>query len=181
LNHVWPTRLGAVQCTGYIDSVTFGGLTVNNFTFGSCFNEVSFTYPERYNSPLTTHFSPSSIGVIGIGIPDPKSPAQNWIVQAYDQGLIPAPAYSLVLGRTQPSSTGFTDGSLLVIGGYDTDLVQGDIATFACSGSTHFQIALDAIILNGVTIMRSDGKPMRAIIDVHCSPSFPLPPPLSLN
>ena len=112
-----------------------------------------------------------SIGIMGIGIPQPHTPAQNWIVQAYEQGLIPAPAYSLILGRKQ-SGSGFTDGSLLVIGGYDADLLEGSIVSFPCDGASHFQIAMDAVIINGQTIKRSDGKPMQAIIDVSCIPQF---------
>ena len=108
-----------------------------------------------------------SIGFMGIGIPQRNTPAQNWIVQAYEQGLIPAPAYSLILGRDR-SGSGFTDGSLLVIGGYDTDLLEGAIVSFPLHGASHFQIAMSAVIINGETITRADGKPMQAIIDVSC-------------
>jgi len=112
-------------------------------------------------------FLTHSIGFMGIGMPQRNTPAQNWIVQAYEQGLIPAPAYSLILGRDQ-SGSGLTDGSLLVIGGFDNDFVEGKIVSFPLHGASHFQIAMSAVIINGETIKRADGKPMRAIIDVSC-------------
>ena len=40
-------KVGAIECTGYNDTISFGGITMNSFTFGSCFNEIDFTYPER--------------------------------------------------------------------------------------------------------------------------------------
>jgi hypothetical protein len=90
---------------------------------------------------------------------------QSWIKEAYSRSLIPAPAFSLTLGRYL--SEGVSDGSLLVIGGYDTDLVDGSITWVHCSGTTHVQIPLDGIVINGMTIKRSDGLPMEAIIDVY--------------
>jgi len=54
----------------------------------------------------------------------------------------------------------------MVIGGYDQDLVDGPITWIKCSGSKHVQIPLDGVIVNGVTIKRTDNRPMQAIIDV---------------
>ena len=105
----------------------------------------------------------NSIGIIGLGFSDPNAPGQPWIAEAYYRSLIPAPVYSLTLGRYQSTDT---DGSLMVIGGYDEDLVEGPITWIKCSGSIHFQIPLDGIIVNGETIKRSDNLPMQAIIDV---------------
>lgn len=105
-----------------------------------------------------------SIGIIGLGIPQQNNAGQSWILEAYQRSLIPSPAYSLTLGRYQ--SQGTTDGSLMVIGGYDEDLVDGSITWITCSGSTHVQIPLDGVIVNGVTIKRSDSLPMQAIVDV---------------
>src|SRR5271170_6102058 len=113
-----------------------------------------------------------SIGIMGIGFPQPNNPAPSWIVEAYQRSLIPAPVYSLALGRIQPN--GVNDGSLIVIGGYDEDLVQGPINYIKCSGSVHFQIPLDAIIVHGETIKRADGRPMQAIIDVTHLPPLEL-------
>jgi hypothetical protein len=39
---------GAVDCDFYDDTVRFGGITMDNFTFGSCFGEIDMYYPERY-------------------------------------------------------------------------------------------------------------------------------------
>jgi len=101
---------------------------------------------------------------MGIGFPDKYDAGTNWIAEAYRRSLIPAPAYSLILGRYQSST--ITDGSLLILGGYDESLVNGDINWVPCSASFHVQIPLDAIIVNNHTIKRVDGRPMQAIIDV---------------
>lgn len=110
----------------------------------------------------------NSIGIIGVGFPHPEIPGQNWIAEAYHRSLIPAPVYSLVLGRYQPAD--LTDGSLMIIGGYDEDLVDGPLTWVPCSGTSHAQIPLDGIIVNGQTIKRADNRPMQAIIDVFPSP-----------
>jgi Eukaryotic aspartyl protease len=86
-------------------------------------------------------------------------------VEAYQRSLIPAPVFSLALGRYLQTA-GVTHGSLMVIGGYDEDLVDGDINFISCSGDLHPQIPMDGIIVNGKTLKRADGKPMEAIIDV---------------
>lgn len=91
--------------------------------------------------------------------------ANSWIVEAYQRSLIPAPAFSLSLGRYTEKST--SDGSLMVIGGYDESLVDGAINWIKCSATVHVQIPLDGIIVNGVTIKRVDNQPMQAIIDVR--------------
>lgn len=108
-----------------------------------------------------------SIGIIGIGFPHgSNAPAPSWIVEAYKRSIIPAPAYSLSLGRYADQASGTsTDGSLMVIGGYDSDLVDGAINWINCSASVHPQIPLDGLIVNGNTIKRVDNKPMQAIID----------------
>jgi Eukaryotic aspartyl protease len=109
-----------------------------------------------------------SIGIIGIGFPQGgvNATAPCWIVEAYKRSIIPAPAYSLSLGRyTDQVSGTSTDGSLLVIGGYDPDLVDGAINWINCSASIHPQIPLDGLVVNGNTIKRVDNKPMQAIID----------------
>lgn len=111
--------------------------------------------------PLSTD---SSVGIIGLGFPEAQIPGQNWISEAYHRSLIPAPVYSLILGRYRPPD--LTDGSLLVIGGYDEDLVDGELTWINCSSSVRTQIPLDAIIVNGKTIKRVDNRPMEAIIDV---------------
>ena len=38
---------GYVVCDGYNDTVSFGGITMPSFTFGSCFGELDFGFPER--------------------------------------------------------------------------------------------------------------------------------------
>jgi hypothetical protein len=38
---------GYVVCDGYNDTVTFGGITMPSFTFGSCFGELELDFPER--------------------------------------------------------------------------------------------------------------------------------------
>lgn len=105
-----------------------------------------------------------SIGIIGIAFPDPESPAGSWVIEAYQKSLIPSPSYSLILGRYQ--SKGITDGSLLVVGGYDEDLVQGSINWIPTSGSIHVQVPMGGVIVNGFTIKKVDNTPMEAIIDV---------------
>ena len=106
----------------------------------------------------------NSIGILGVGFPDESTHGQSWIAEAYRRSLIPAPVYALTLGRYQ--SKDITDGSLMVIGGYDQDLVDGPITWIKCSGSIHFQIPMDGVIVNGQTIKRADNRPMEAIIDV---------------
>jgi hypothetical protein len=108
----------------------------------------------------------NSIGILGVGFSDPKSLGQSWIAEAYQRSLIPAPVFSLALGRYDPDPAHITDGSLMIIGGYDQDLVDGSITWINCSGSIHFQIPLDGIIVNGHTIKREGNLPMQAIIDV---------------
>jgi len=105
-----------------------------------------------------------SIGILGVGFSQPSSPTNSWILEAYGRDLIPAPVYSLTLGRFD--SKGLTDGSLMVIGGYDEDQINGPINWIHTSGNIHVQVPMDGIILNGVTIKRQDNLPMQAIIDV---------------
>ena len=38
---------GSVACNGYNDTVSFGGITMSSFTFGSCFGELAMNFPER--------------------------------------------------------------------------------------------------------------------------------------
>jgi hypothetical protein len=38
---------GAVICKGFSDVVQFGTITMDNFTFGSCYGEQDQFYPER--------------------------------------------------------------------------------------------------------------------------------------
>jgi hypothetical protein len=118
----------------------------------------------RKGDPVLSQSTDHSVGIIGLGFPRFETPAQNWISEAYHQSLIPAPVYSLILGRYQPPD--LTDGSLLVIGGYDSDLVEGELTWINCSASNVNQIPLDAIIVNGETVKRVDNRPMEAIIDV---------------
>lgn len=113
----------------------------------------------------------SSVGIIGVGFPNAGTNGQSWIAEAYYRSLIPAPVFSLTLGRFQ--SKGVTDGSLMVIGGYDQDLVDGSITWIKCSGSLHFQIPMDGIIFNGQTMKRADNLPMQAIIDVASHDKLP--------
>ena len=88
-------------------------------------------------------------------------------MEAYQRSLIPAPAFSLYFGRYSDFVSGQrTDGNLMVIGGYDQDLVDGEINWIRCSGTKHPQIPMDAIIVNGRTLKRRDAQPMQAIIDV---------------
>ena len=101
---------------------------------------------------------------MGLGFPDTQNVGTNWVAEAYRRSLIPAPAYSLILGRYDSDTT--TDGSLLILGGYDENLVVGPINWVACSATTHVQVPLDGVIINGHTIKRSDNLPMQAIIDV---------------
>jgi len=54
----------------------------------------------------------------------------------------------------------------MVIGGYDVDQVDGPINWIHTSGKFHVQIPLDGVLINGVTLVRQDGLPMEAIIDV---------------
>jgi hypothetical protein len=105
-----------------------------------------------------------SVGIIGIGFPYPRAPGQNWISEAYHRSLIPAPIYSLIFGRYNPPD--LTDGSLMVIGGYDEDLLEGELTWINCSESDQPQIPLDGIIVNDQIIKRVDNRPMEAIIDV---------------
>jgi len=75
--------------------------------------------------------------------------------------------YSFVLGRYSDIQQNLdTDGSLLIIGGYDEDLVDGEINWIKCSGDRHPQIPMDGIILNGQTLKRDDNLPFQAYIDV---------------
>ena len=78
------------------------------------------------------------------------------------------PAYALSFGRFADEVWGGeTDGNLMVIGGYDADIVDGEINWIRCSSNIHPQIPMDGIIVNGVTIKRADNRPFQAIIDVH--------------
>ena len=116
---------------------------------------------------LETSFN-SSIGILGLGFPHTSAP--SFVVEAYQRSLIPAPAYSMILGRYADVSKGLgSDGSLLVLGGYDETLVDGPINWINCSATIHFQIPMDGIILNGLTIKLADNRPMQTIIDV-CIP-----------
>lgn len=119
----------------------------------------STCFIQRGKSSLSSDYS---IGIIGLGF-GYKTDLTPWIVEAYQRSHIPAPAYSLTLGRYSDSES---DGSLLVIGGYDTDLVDGVINWIRSTSNIHFQIPMDGIIVNGVTIKRKDNRPMQAIIDV---------------
>jgi hypothetical protein len=38
---------GDVVCNGYNDTISFGGITMSSFSFGSCFGELNFYFPER--------------------------------------------------------------------------------------------------------------------------------------
>ena len=40
--------LGAALCRKMVDTVTFGGITMEHFIFGSCYEQVNLFYPERY-------------------------------------------------------------------------------------------------------------------------------------
>ena len=40
---------GAVACNTIIDNVLFGGISMDDFTFGSCYGEIELSYPERYD------------------------------------------------------------------------------------------------------------------------------------
>ena len=120
--------------------------------------------------------SKSSIGIIGIGFPY-SSIAPSWIVEAYRRSIIPAPAYALSFGRYADEISGkSSDGSLMVVGGYDQDLVDGDLNWINCSAAVHVQIPMDGIIINGNTIKRVDNQPMQAIIDSGTGGFIPGPP-----
>ena len=106
-----------------------------------------------------------SIGILGIGFPQSNVPVQSWIVEAYDRSLIPAPVYMLALGRYDSNEE--TDGSVLVIGGYDESLIQGELNWISCSANFHVQIPMDGVIVNDYTVVRGDGAPMQAIVDVQ--------------
>jgi hypothetical protein len=54
----------------------------------------------------------------------------------------------------------------MIVGGYDEDLVDGPINWIPTSGYVHVQVPMDGVIINGVTVKKSDNTPMQAIIDV---------------
>jgi len=110
------------------------------------------------------HKADGSVGLLGVGFPDPIGNTNSWIVEAYQRGMIPAPVFSLTLGRYL--SNGLTEGSLMVIGGYDEDQIDGTLNWIHTSGNIHVQVPMDGVIVNGVTLVRQDGLPMEAIIDV---------------
>ena len=49
MHNVDVVDVGAIDCTGYNDTVEFGGITMNQFTFGSCNQENDLFYLERYS------------------------------------------------------------------------------------------------------------------------------------
>jgi len=111
--------------------------------------------------------SDNSIGIIGIGFPH-DSIAKPWVIEAYNRGKISAPAYALSLGRyDDKTSNNPSDGSIMIIGGYDQSMIEGEVNWVRCSGNQHPQIPLDGVIINGFTVKRKDNIPMQAIIDVH--------------
>ena len=106
-----------------------------------------------------------SVGLLGVGFSDPEfGTANSWILEAYQRELIPSPVYSLTLGRYDSNS--LSEGSLMVIGGYDEEQVDGALNWIHTSGNIHVQVPMDGVIVNGVTLVREDGLPMQAIIDV---------------
>jgi hypothetical protein len=112
-----------------------------------------------------------SVGLLGVGFSDPQfGTASSWILEAYQRELIPSPVYSLTLGRydsnTLSEDSTLTEGSLMVIGGYDEEQVNGAINWIHTSGNIHVQVPMEGLIINGVTLVREDGLPMQAIIDV---------------
>lgn len=44
--------IGAVACNAISDTVVFGDITMDDYTFGSCYGEIDLFYPERYSCSL---------------------------------------------------------------------------------------------------------------------------------
>ncbi|KAL7828333.1 hypothetical protein SRHO_G00319670 [Serrasalmus rhombeus] len=145
-------QYGTGSMTGYLayDTVTVGGMTIQNQIFGLSEAEATFMG------------SMTADGILGLAYQsiasDDATPVFNNMVS---QGLVSQDLFSVYLSSNEEQ------GSVVIFGEIDTSYYTGDIYWIPLSSETYYQITMDSVTINGETVACSGG--CQAIIDTGTS------------
>ncbi|KAM9476202.1 pepsin A-like [Clarias gariepinus] len=151
-NQALSIQYGTGSMTGYLgyDTVTVGGISVQNQIFGLSETEAPFMA------------SMTADGILGLAY---QSIASDNATPVFDnmmsQGLVSQDVFSVYL-----SSNG-QQGSEVLFGEIDTSYYTGSIYWIPLSSESYYQVTMNSVTINGQTVACSGG--CQAIIDTGTS------------
>ncbi|KAK2841104.1 hypothetical protein Q7C36_012683 [Tachysurus vachellii] len=151
-NQALSIQYGTGSMTGYLgyDTVTVGGISVQNQIFGLSETEAPFMA------------SMTADGILGLAY---QSIASDGATPVFDnmmsQNLVSQDVFSVYL-----SSNG-QQGSEVLFGEIDTSYYTGSIYWIPLSSESYYQVTMDSVTINGQTVACSGG--CQAIIDTGTS------------
>ncbi|XP_036435232.1 pepsin A-like [Colossoma macropomum] len=151
-NEALSIQYGTGSMTGYLgyDTVTVGGISIQNQIFGLSETEAPFMA------------SMAADGILGLAY---QSIASDGATPVFDnmvsQGLVSEDVFSVYLSSNEE------EGSVVLFGEIDSSYYTGDIYWIPLSSETYYQITMDSVTINGQTVACSGG--CQAIIDTGTS------------
>ncbi|KAK1801411.1 hypothetical protein P4O66_023083 [Electrophorus voltai] len=151
-NEALSIQYGTGSMTGYLgyDTVTVGGISVQNQIFGLSESEAPF---------MATMVAD---GILGLAY---QTIASDDATPVFDnmmnQGLVSQDVFSVYL-----SSSG-EQGSVLLLGEIDSSYYTGNIYWIPLSSETYYQVTMDSVSINGQIVACSGG--CQAIVDTGTS------------
>ncbi|KAL7828585.1 hypothetical protein SRHO_G00322190 [Serrasalmus rhombeus] len=151
-NQALSIQYGTGSMTGYLgyDTVTVGGISIQNQIFGLSETEATFMA------------SMAADGILGLAY---QSIASDSATPVFDnmmsQGLVSQDVFSVYLSSNEEQ------GSVVLFGEIDTSYYTGNIYWIPLSSETYYQITMDSVTINGQTVACSGG--CQAIIDTGTS------------
>jgi hypothetical protein len=129
---------GSGACVGFIgkDTVSFSGLSVPNFKFG----QMTILGPRFAEPPTeeTSHFE----GILGLGFPTIAETNTSLLFAMAAQGVLDDPVFGVYMTKTK---TPGANGGKMTLGGYDKNLITGDISYHRVTRPGYWQMHMDGI------------------------------------
>ncbi|KAI4902289.1 hypothetical protein NFI96_034711, partial [Prochilodus magdalenae] len=151
-NESLSIQYGTGSMTGVLgyDTVTVGGISVQNQIFGLSESEASFMA------------SMTADGILGLAFQSISSDSATPVFDnMMSQGLVSQDVFSVVL------SSNNQQGSAVLFGEIDSSYYTGSISWIPLSSETYYQITMDSVSINGQTVACSGG--CQAIVDTGTS------------
>ncbi|GAA6106098.1 pepsin A-like [Tachysurus ichikawai] len=151
-NQAISVQYGTGSMTGYMgyDTVTVGGISVQNQIFGLSETEAPFMA------------SMPADGIMGLAY---QSIASDGATPVFDnmmsQGLVSQDVFSVYLSSNEQQ------GSMLFLGEIDTSYYTGSIYWIPLSSESYYQVTMDSVTINGQVVACSGG--CQAIVDTGTS------------
>jgi len=144
----YSIRYGSGSCSGFMsgDTVSVGGLKVDNVTFAEVVKEPGLAF-------VAAHFD----GILGLGFASiAVTGATPWWYHAVEQKLVDEPVFAFYLNRQAGG-----DGELL-LGGVDPTHYTGNFSYVPLTNETYWEFAMDGVSVGGASFCKGG---CRAIAD----------------